>query len=492
LRPPSRGSKLIAIVLVAIVVAAGFSYWATIPRTPIETVTHTTQQTSFLSPTLRNSQTAVSSTASASGTTLWINVTATKPVSYYVSLLKSTQTQPYVQLAWELQALPDANNATAVAKIAYLALNATNPEVKEAFELMMKGGTPAPGDFKYAVPNYNTELEVLYWLALQNEFKKDDTLALAVAMSNGFWVTAGDEPVKQTVKIDASNVLAFLSETNEMQRQRGYSQLEQYPLEAKILLTWLGPTNNLVSWAAHRLQHYSGKKANLHEYQWNVVSVSTLRSMREEMVRRGWINADANIVAANLERYFWFSGNRITLSHWDWVCYGHGCASPTNETILIDGEKVSPVGFRNMNWLFQYYLQTGRGIGSCVDEAPFIRTWLLSWGIPANNVDIENKEVGHTYAIYFDAIAGSWRAYSGQLIGGAGTQASFSLSTDFYVFKPPVQQRGYFSVSGYGPTGAPYFDVSDYTVKGTTLDTIMKMLSAGVGSLEMKQWLLYS
>jgi len=29
--------------------------------------------------------------------------------------------------------------------------------------------------------------------------------------------------------------------------------LEQYPLEAKVLLAWLGPTNNLCSWAAHRL-----------------------------------------------------------------------------------------------------------------------------------------------------------------------------------------------------------------------------------------------
>jgi hypothetical protein len=76
---------------------------------------------------------------SVSETTLWINVTAAKPVSYYVSLLKSTQTQPYLQLAWELQGLPDATNATAVAKITYLTLNATNPEVKEAFELMMKG-----------------------------------------------------------------------------------------------------------------------------------------------------------------------------------------------------------------------------------------------------------------------------------------------------------------------------------------------------------------
>jgi hypothetical protein len=45
---------------------------------------------------------------------------------------------------------------------------------------MMKGGTPDPMDFTYPVPAYNTELQVLYWLACQNEFKRDDTLALAI------------------------------------------------------------------------------------------------------------------------------------------------------------------------------------------------------------------------------------------------------------------------------------------------------------------------
>jgi hypothetical protein len=127
---------------------------------------------------------------------LWSNVTAAKPVSYYISLLKSAGVQPYVELGWELQALPDATNATTVAKITYLALNATNPEVKEAFQLMMNGGTPNQGDFKYTVPSWNTQLEVLYWLATQNNIKKDDALALAVAMSNGIWVAIGDGRVR--------------------------------------------------------------------------------------------------------------------------------------------------------------------------------------------------------------------------------------------------------------------------------------------------------
>jgi hypothetical protein len=360
---------------------------------------------------------------------------------------------------------------------------------------MMKGGTPDPGDFTYSVPSYNTELEVLYWLACQNEFKKNDTLVLAIAMANGFWVTIGNQDVKEAVRSNVNDLLVFFRETNEMQTERGYVQLEQYPLEAKLLLAWVGPTNNLCSWCTHRLQDHSTKIATLHDYEWMVTDVSTLRLMRTEMDKRMWIDSDTNVVVANLESYFYF-GNSVMSPHWNYTCYGRVCppsSPPTSETITIDGEKTRPVGFRNMNWLYQYYLQTGDGIGACIDETPFVRAFLQSWGISASAVDIENEQTAHTYVIYFDPAAGSWKAYSGQLLnGGAGTVASFSLSTDFYVFKPPVQQRGYFSVSGYGPTGAPYFEVSDYTIKGTTLDTIMMTLSApGVGSQEMKQWLLY-
>jgi len=54
-------------------------------------------------------------------------------------------------LAKELRKIPDLKNATAVAKIVYLALNATNPEVREAFQLVIKGGTPDPSGFGYRV-----------------------------------------------------------------------------------------------------------------------------------------------------------------------------------------------------------------------------------------------------------------------------------------------------------------------------------------------------
>jgi len=64
------------------------------------------------------------------------------------------------------------------------------------------------------------------------------TLALAVAIVNGLWVTMGDGQVREAVKKDSSDLFAFFRETNEIQRSKGYFQLEDYPLEAKICLAY--------------------------------------------------------------------------------------------------------------------------------------------------------------------------------------------------------------------------------------------------------------
>lgn len=162
----SRWKLLTALVLGF--AALGVIGWQRIPPGPVAPAT------TMITPTV--TRVSVSQTTVVPSRPIeWIKITQVKPVDYYLSLLESNRTAPYGQLFWELRKLPELTNATAVAKITYLALNATNPEVKEAFELMIKGGTPDPRDFSYAVPSYNTELQVLYWLACQNEFKKDDT-----------------------------------------------------------------------------------------------------------------------------------------------------------------------------------------------------------------------------------------------------------------------------------------------------------------------------
>jgi hypothetical protein len=469
-----KRSKLIAIVLVVVVLGAGFGYWLLAPKMLGQLVTYTTQQTSIVTSSEESVTTLASSTTLASGTNLWINVTATKPVSYYLSQLKSTGTQPYVQLAWELQALPDATNATAVAKITYLALNATNPEVKEAFELMMKGGTPSPSDFAYTVPKYNTELQVLYWLACQNELKKDDTLALAIAMVNGLWVTMGDPEVRDAVRKDAGDLLVFFRETNELQKQRGYYQLEDYPLEGKIPLAWTGgiavdgPSDQ-----PFRLEDLRGKRIDRKVYDWHTVSVGTLRKM-QALVYDRWVDQNVTLTFSRMEEYFYFSGFN---EHMDYQAEAR--------TIVVDNESVPNRHINNVDWEFRHFEETGKILGVCNDEATFVAALAKSVGIAATEINVNWKTDGHTLAIYFDPVEDYWRMYGKQML-------NINIPDDdqvyAYVFRPPVYEgfkyKQFTAFEGRNlVVGYPF-----YLVLGKKAD-IRSYFVSGLPSEAFKRWI---
>ena len=227
-------------------------------------------------------------------------------------LLEANETEPYVELAKELRNLPDATNATAVAQVTYLALNATNPETKEAFELMIKGGKANPSDFSYSIPQYNTELQILYWLAAHRQLKHDDTLALAIAISNGIWITIGDQSVQLSLKKDVVDLLDYFRDTDRLQQALGYPRLEQMPLEAKIALAWLGVDTgthgpHAITGSATKhdsLQHMM----NLFGYEWDNVNITTLRQMRDYMNQKGWVTSSIDQTVSIIKDYFFFSG----------------------------------------------------------------------------------------------------------------------------------------------------------------------------------------
>jgi len=482
---------LTAIALVAIVVAAGFGYWLLAPRMPSGLVTYTTQETSLLT---SSEQTHLTSTLSAdltSETTQWINVNTAQPVSYYLTLLESNGAQPYVQLAKELRKLPDLKNATAVAKITYLALNATNPEVKEAFELMIKGGTPDPRDFTYSVPTYNTELQILYRLACQNDFKRDDTLALAVAMVNGLWVTMGDQEVRNAVYRDASDLLSFFRETNEWQRCSGAVQLERFPLEAKICLAWRG---NYAAMSG-RPQHLpSFKKSKLPKwtYDWLTVNKASLLRMREEVIRRGWYSVDANSLIANLEYFFYFDkgGKAGASTHW---VYEGG-----DEVITVENRTTVNHDMSNADFVFQFFLENEYAFGDCGDETTLVDALAKSVGVATDPVSYgvwyENSMIRHVWTMYYDPISGSWKSYGRQASIDA-YPSSLDDKTDlkalFFVNKPPVSEQGYIRNTDYaelsGYSGRTVFRTDEYTIQ-----ELCSLLSRGVEDSTVKEWLLYS
>jgi hypothetical protein len=455
----------------------------------------TTQPTSLTASTEQTAASSVLSTSVVSETTQLINVSAPKTVSYYASLLESNGTQPYVQLGSELQSLPDATNGTAVAKITYLALNATNPEVKEAFQLMMKGGTPDPSDFQYTVPNYNTELEVLYWLALQNDFKKDDTLALAVAMVNGLWLTMGDDQVREAVKKNTSDLLTFFRETNQIQKEKGIFQLEMYPLEAKIALAWTGGLS--MHWIGPltqpkipvRLVYYQSQRLPFIVYEKDIVSVSTLRQMRKMAEGNGWWSGDVNANMASVEEYFFFKGYG---RHWQFATFPELVLSEDGLDASLD-----------VNWQFQRYLNGSRPKGDCGTETVFVNAWAKSMGIAtvphwmyrlgqkANSPSWRS----HHYTIYFDPTRHLWTAYSQQImtLGPTGT-ADDTWLVRYFIFRPPVDQRGYlqYQINWSGNVPDYYYAKLAFYFREIPFGQTVSMMNKGINATQMKQWLLYS
>jgi hypothetical protein len=196
-----------------------------------------------------------------------------------------------------------------------------NPSTTGPIWVSGDSGKPNQGDFHYQVPKWNTELRILFWLAEQNEFKTDDTLAQAIAMDNGLWVTMGDDEVKQSVYKDINSILNFGRVTSEWQKAIGLPyNLEDYPLEAKVCWAWTGgdpnrggavrhnlfsdPTryyNYIIN--IHHLKENKTRQVNLKDYIWNTLNPANLPIIRDIVVSK-WFGMDPDTTANNIANKF--------------------------------------------------------------------------------------------------------------------------------------------------------------------------------------------
>lgn len=414
-------------------------------------------------------------------------------IDSYLALLEAKGASPYYDLAGELRKLPDLKNATAVAQITALALDSSNPETKEAFQLMIKGGTANPSDFAYPIPQYNTELQVLYWLASSRHLKYDDTLALAISLSNGLWVTIGDESVQSKVRVDVVGLLDYFRETDALQQAQGYSRLEQMPLEAKIALAWTGANTgthgpHAITGAQVDVTHDSlHQEMTLAGYEWDAVSVATLRRMRDYVTQIGWVNPSVDKTVATVEDYFYFGG---AADHFNYT-------GSWDTKIQINGEAVSARNNNNANFEFQHYLDTGKAIGVCEDDMTIINAFLKSWGIPTLSLETlwleGNWYNGHDAVIYFEPVSGMWRMFRFHI------GISFYLVNDGYIYIPPVIQNDFVPTEHEVPKTAVVtmsfkngetntkMMIPMYNITGSYL----RQFEKGVSTAQVKQWILY-
>ena len=357
--------------------------------------------------------------------------------------------------------------------IVTLALTATNPEVREAFDLMIEGGRRGWGSF-------NTELQILFWLAEQDEFKIDDTLAQAIAMVNGLWVTMGTGEVREAVRKDMSELLSFLREAGEWQKENFDYDLEEYPLEALVCLAWTG---NYSSSGGRVYPLRSLRTLDLEAYNWNTVSLETLGKMRGLMIEN-WLNWRIDRTVRDIEDYFYLGPGAS--KHWRYVSEASGHA-----VIIVDGKKVGNHDLNNADYLFKEYLEKGIVTGECGDEAILIEAFLKSAGIPATFVirqAASEKKIldSHMYLLYYEPSNKVWKANEKQLNISIDLPHQYNL----YIARPPTIQRGYLRYWLESKHKVVWYGNMYYIIEKLGISEIRNMFLEGVRTKEMKKWLL--
>jgi len=110
----------------------------------------------------------------------------------------------------------------------------------------------------------------------------------------------------------------------------------------------------------------------------------------------------------------------------------------------------------NVEYVFDHYLRTGKGIGGDRDKAVLISAFLKSWGIATNFIrwtryPKRNPSVSydHVHNVCFDRGRNVWTGSAKELQGDRSKDNDYVFV--FGVFRPPVIQQGYLSWNEWGP-----------------------------------------
>jgi len=66
------------------------------------------------------------------------------------------------------------------------------------------------------------------------------------------------------------------------------------------------------------------KKLDIKSYNWNIVSIGTLRKMRDIAEEKEWLNKDVGKTIGNIENYFYFNKGYSKSTHWEYTAPNQG------------------------------------------------------------------------------------------------------------------------------------------------------------------------
>jgi len=394
-------------------------------------------------------------------------------LSYLMSLLEE---HGFQTLALELRRLPelqaaDTNTVEAVTDIVDLALNATVPEVAEAFEWILADGNL-------------WKLRVLYQMALTSEFEHNDRLALMVANEFGYWALITTENPEIPLQ-DAVMMLEQGRQASQLQESLGWTY-NLSSLDNCSLAVWAWTGNYSASGGrVYPLRWYP--RLPVEGYLWNTVDVErTLPEMRQMALEQGWVGANPTETIGRIEYYFYFDrgpqgGNS---SHWQYASDANG-----HRLIDVEGREVANHDLNNVDFIWDHYVRTGKGIGECGDNTILIEAIAKSLGIPVTEVirqatDSQRVLDSHMFPL-FRGLDG-WTAYDKELNIGSGSSFNYTV----YIGRPPINHLGYLNYWLEEPHRVRWFGNMYYVLKDQlTIADIRETFGNGVLPDTMQGWL---
>ena len=302
--------------------------------------------------------------------------------------------------------------------------------------------------FTYKIPEFNTQLSLLYYLTTNTELKLFDTLSISDAISNGIFLTIGDDEVKKVSSKDSLDLLLYLREVNEWQKKVGIYPLEDLPLLEKMFLTFRIDDNFVYGknvYNKYSLSVFTNYKMNIKAYKWLTTEISTLKEMKDFMEQTILPKSGTHtkILANILDAYFSWSNE-----HWLFTLKYNEEEDGLEEYLpdmIIDGEKINPHNFNNNDFIWRYFKEHGKGIGVCDDEASFVAailksigvsSWTITWHI-RYKFKGELHGAGHQHVIYYSPEKRAWFSPMNQLRIDRGVEYKEGIILlHYYTYSP--------------------------------------------------------
>jgi len=260
---------------------------------------------------------------------------------------------------------------------------------------------------------YNTQLEVLLWLAEEREINDYDRIALAIALDYGAVLAISEEGVRKELKDYVVEMYDYFAETDALVPW----DIEEYPLEADIALVWGANGINHPLFFDKKQQYpeetkyneigipnyydlnwivvFRDEKMNEEDFDWLFVDVETLREIREFLMHDMFSEGKGLRVDRVSER--------VDSTLCGSLEYHTDKPSAEVSYVNVEGRITPGCGLSNPDWQWKYFKEEGRIVGNCRDVTCMNIFFLKSLNIPAIGFTVRSgSSFGHQVVAFYD------------------------------------------------------------------------------------------